>query len=182
MKYLIVSAILLASFSCTKKEKEASAPEQAATGTEAKTIGSIERNDPALDAIIKADASVEIIAEGFEWSEGPLWIEDQKALLFSDVPTNTIYKWTEEKGKETYLTPSGRTGSMPYSNEPGSNGLTFNSEGKLVLCQHGDRRVSIMDAPLDNPQPKFISIADNYQGKKLNSPNDAVFNSKGDLF
>jgi gluconolactonase len=182
MKYLIVSAVLLASFSCTKKDKEAAAPEQAATETEAKTIGSIERNDPALDAIIKADASVEIIAEGFEWSEGPLWIEDQKALLFSDVPTNTIYKWTEEKGKETYLTPSGRTGSMPYSNEPGSNGLTFNSEGKLVLCQHGDRRVSIMDAPLDNPQPKFISIADNYQGKKLNSPNDAVFNSKGDLF
>src|SRR5687768_17364718 len=146
MKYLIVSAILLASFSCTKKEKEASAPEQAATGTEAKTIGSIERNDPALDAIIKADASVEIIAEGFEWSEGPLWIEDQKMLLFSDVPTNTIYKWTEEKGKEVYLTPSGYTDTAKRGGEMGSNGLTLDTEGNLVLCQHGNRQMARMDA------------------------------------
>jgi gluconolactonase len=71
---------------------------------------------------------------------------------------------------------------MPYGGEPGSNGLTLNSEGKLVLCQHGDRRVALMDAPLTAPEAKFISLADNYQGKKLNSPNDAVFNSKGDLF
>ncbi len=168
MKYLIACTLLIVSFSCTQKEN--------------KTIGSIERTDPAFDALVNAEAKVEVIAEGFEWSEGPLWIEDQKALLFSDVPTNTVYKWTEERGKETYLTPSGRTGSMPYSNEPGSNGLTLNNEGKLVLCQHGDRRVSIMDAPLTAPEPKFISLADNFEGKKLNSPNDAVFNSKGELF
>ena len=169
MRYFVVFAILVVSFSCSKKE-------------EVKTLGSVERIDPALDAIIKADATVEVIAEGFEWSEGPLWIEDQKVLLFSDVPKNVVYKWTEEKGKEIYLTPSGRTGSMPYGGEPGSNGLTLNSEGKLVLCQHGDRRVALMDAPLTAPEAKFISLADNYQGKKLNSPNDAVFNSKGDLF
>lgn len=175
MKYLIVCMLLFVSFACSKKEKGKEVKE-------IKTLGSVERIDPALDAIVKADAQVEIIAEGFEWSEGPLWIDDQKALLFSDVPTNTVYKWTEEKGKETYLTPSGRTGSMPYSGEPGSNGLTLNSEGKLVLCQHGDRRVAIMDAPLNSPEPKFISLADNFEGKKLNSPNDAVFNSKGDLF
>ncbi|WP_276369792.1 SMP-30/gluconolactonase/LRE family protein [Chryseolinea sp. H1M3-3] len=178
MKYLIACALLIASFSCTKKEQQA----ETETQEETKSIGTIERIDPDLDAIVKADAAVEIIAEGFEWSEGPLWIEEQKALLFSDVPANTVYKWTEEKGKETYLTPSGRTGTLPYGDEPGSNGLTLNSEGKLVLCQHGDRRVAIMDAPLSAPEPKFISLADNFNGKKLNSPNDAVFNSKGELF
>lgn len=150
---------------------------------ETKTIGSIERIDPALDAIIQNDPKVEVIADGFEWSEGPVWIKEQNMLLFSDVPTNTIYKWTAEKGKEVYLTPSGYTGTKKhYSNEPGSNGLTLSGEGKLVLCQHGDRRVVLMDAPLNAPEPKFITLADNYQGKKLNSPNDAVFRSNGDLF
>ena len=170
MKYFITSMILIISFACTQKEKEG------------KTIGTIERLDPAFDALVKADAKVEIIAEGFEWSEGPLWIEDQNMLLFSDVPTNTVYKWTEAKGKEIYLTPSGRTGSMPYSNEPGSNGLVLNPDGKLVLCQHGDRRIALMDSPLSAPTAKFITLADNFEGKKFNSPNDAVFNSLGDLF
>ena len=178
MKYLMVFLLLLISFACSKKEKESAQ----VSANEIKTLGTVERIDPALDAIVKADAQVEIIAEGFEWTEGPLWIEDQKALLFSDIPTNTIYKWTDEKGKETYLTPSGRTGSMPYGDEPGSNGLILNNEGKLVLCQHGDRRVAIMDAPLTAPEPKYITLVDNYQGKKLNSPNDAVFNSQGELF
>ena len=173
MKYLAICILLIASFSCTKKENNT---------TSTDSIGSIERIDPAFDAIVKADAQIEVLADGFEWSEGPLWIEDQKALLFSDVPTNIVYKWTEEKGKETYLTPSGRTGSLPYGDEPGSNGLILSNDGKLILCQHGDRRVAIMDAPLNAPEPKFISLVDNYQGKKFNSPNDAVFNSKGDLF
>ena len=172
MKYLIICFLLMASISCSKKEEHASAD----------SIGSIERIDPAFDAIVKADAQIEVLADGFQWSEGPLWIEDQKALLFSDVPTNIVYKWTEEKGKETYLTPSGRTGSLPYGDEPGSNGLILSNDGKLILCQHGDRRVAIMDAPLNAPEPKFTSLVDNYQGKKFNSPNDAVFNSKGDLF
>jgi len=169
MKPFLACMALLLSLSCTQKQNEN------------KSIGTIERLDPAFDALVKEDAKIEIIAEGFEWSEGPLWMEEQKMLLFSDVYTNTIYKWTEEKGKETYLTPSGRTGSMPYSEEPGSNGLLLNREGKLVLCQHGDRRVAIMDAPLTAPKATFITIADNFEGKKLNSPNDAVFNSKGDL-
>src|SRR5688572_21987677 len=173
MKYPIICLLLMVSFSCSKKQESANA---------VASIGSIERIDPAFDAIVNADAQVEILADGFEWSEGPVWIEDQKALLFSDVPKNIVYKWTEEKGKETYLTPSGRTGSMPYGDEPGSNGLILNMEGKLVLCQHGDRRVAIMDAPLTAPEPKFISLVDNFEGKKLNSPNDAVFNSKGELF
>ncbi len=148
-----------------------------------KTIGTIERFDLALDNIISKDAKAEIIAEGFEWSEGPLWIEKHQMLLFSDVPMNTVYKWTEEKGKEVYLKPSGYTGTTPSDcKEPGSNGLTLDNDGNLVLCQHGDRRMARMDAPLDKPAAKFISLTDNYKGKKFNSPNDAVYNSAGKLF
>ena len=148
-----------------------------------KNIGTIERFDAALDNIISANAKPEIIAEGFEWSEGPLWVEKQSMLLFSDVPMNTIYKWTEAKGKEVYLKPSGYTGTEPsLCKEPGSNGLTFDKNGNLVLCQHGNRQMARMDAPLDKPEAKFITLADKYNGKRFSSPNDAVYNSAGELF
>jgi gluconolactonase len=147
-----------------------------------KTIGSIERLDPALDQVLDTSAKAEIIAEGFQWSEGPLWVESQKMLLFSDVPRDTVFKWTEEKGKEVYLTPSGYTDTLKRGGEMGSNGLILDKDGRLVLCQHGNRQMARMDAPLDNPAPKYISLANNYQGKKLNSPNDAVYNSAGELF
>ena len=160
-----LAAIVL--FSCNKGDKK---------------MGSIERIDPSLNSIMDSTASIEIIAEGFNWSEGPLWIEDQKMLLFSDVPENTIYKWTEEKGKEIYLTPSGYTGTAHRGGEMGSNGLLLNKEGKLVICQHGNRQMAWMDADLKDPKPFFKTIAGNYQSKKFNSPNDAVYNSSGDLF
>jgi gluconolactonase len=147
-----------------------------------KTIGTIEKADAALDAIISPSATAEIIADGFEWSEGPIWIEKHNMLLFSDVPANTVYKWTEEKGKEVYLTPSGYTDSVKRGGEMGSNGLTTDNKGNLVLCQHGNRQMGRMDAPLDKPEAKFISLANIYNGKKFSSPNDAVYNSKGELF
>ena len=148
------------------------------------SVATFERIDPALDAVIDPDASVEIIMEGFDWSEGPLWLPSENFLVVSDVPQNTVYKWTEEKGKEVYLKPSGYTqkADKPYSREEGSNGLLLSKDGKLVLCQHGDRRVSVMNAPLNAPAADYSPLADNYQGKKLNSPNDAVFNSAGTLF
>jgi gluconolactonase len=152
------------------------------TKTSYQTTGVVERNDAALDQIISPEAKAEIIAEGFEWSEGALWIEKYQMLLFSDVPTNTVYKWTEEKGKEIYLKPSGYTGSVERSGEMGSNGLTLDENGNLVLCQHGDRRMARMDAPLDKPDAKFSTLAGQYQGKRFSSPNDAVFNSQGELF
>ena len=128
MRNLLILSLLLTALSCTQKE--------------VKTIGSIERLDPALDDLVNADAKVEVIAEGFDWSEGPLWLEAQKTLIFSDVPKNTVHQWTEEKGTSVYLKPSGYTGnSSPYSGEEGSNGLVLNNDGKLVLCQHGDRKV-----------------------------------------
>ncbi|MFC3197921.1 SMP-30/gluconolactonase/LRE family protein [Parapedobacter deserti] len=148
-----------------------------------KTTGSIERLDPALDAIIDTGATAEIIAEGFKWSEGPLWVESEQMLLFSDVPANTIYKWTEENGTEIYLRPSGYTGLEPsQSREPGSNGLLLDSNGHLVLCQHGNRQLARMDAPLDKPEARFVALATHYNGKRFSSPNDAVYNSMGDLF
>jgi gluconolactonase len=148
-----------------------------------KNIGAIERFDAALDNIVSANAKPEIIAEGFEWSEGPLWVEKHNMLLFSDVPMNTVYKWTEAKGKEVYLKPSGYTGTEPsLCKEPGSNGLIFDKNGNLVLCQHGNRQMARMDAPLDKPEAKFISLANKYNGKRFSSPNDAVYNSAGELF
>jgi len=147
-----------------------------------KTAGNIEKTDALLDAVISSSAKAEIIAEGFEWSEGPIWIEKQKMLLFSDVPTNTVYKWTEEKGKEIYLTPSGYTDTVKRGGEMGSNGLTTDNEGNLVLGQHGNRQMGRMDAPLDKPAAVFTSGAATYNGKKFSSPNDAVYNSNGELF
>jgi gluconolactonase len=148
-----------------------------------KTTGAIIQYDEALSNIIDTAAKAEIIAEGYEWSEGPLWIEKHNMLLFSDVPVNIVYKWTEEKGAEVYLKPSGYTGVTPSKcKEPGSNGLTLDADEHLVLCQHGDRGVAIMDAAFDKPSPKFITLVDKYDSKKLNSPNDLVFNTNGELF
>ena len=147
-----------------------------------KTIGEIERIDASLDSILSPTAKPEIIAEGLDWSEGPLWIEKDKMLLFSDVPRDTVFKWTEEKGKEVYLTPSGYTDTAKRGGEMGSNGLTTDNDGNLILCQHGNRQIARMDAPLDKPVAKYISIANAYQGKKFNSPNDVIYNSKGEVF
>lgn len=145
-------------------------------------IGIVERLDPALDAILDPKAQAEIISEGYQWSEGPLWIESQQMLIFSDVPRDTIYKWTEGNRKEVYLTPSGYSDIIKRGGEMGSNGLLLDIDGHLVLCQHGNRQMAKMDALLDKPEPKYIPLASHYQGKKFNSPNDAVYNSNGELF
>lgn len=153
------------------------------TKTPYETTGNIERHDEALDALIDQNAKIEIIAEGFVWTEGPLWVENQNMLLFSDVPQNTIYKWTEESGYQAYLNPSGYTGDNPDRlKEPGSNGLTLDNTGNLVLCQHGNRQIARMDATLQQPEAKFIILANQYQGKRLNSPNDVIYSQTGELF
>jgi gluconolactonase len=136
---------------------------------------SVERLDPQFDFIVDKELTVSVIAKGYEWTEGPLWLEDKQMLLFSDVPTNTIYQWAEDKGASVYLSPSGYTGEVPRSGEPGSNGLALDDEGNLLLCQHGDRRIAMMNTSLSEPTADFTTITDNYNGKKLNSPNDLVF-------
>jgi gluconolactonase len=143
---------------------------------------SIERLDPALDRLIAPDAKIEVLAEGHDWTEGPLWIKRGGYLLFSDIPKNSIYRWKEGEGERLYLQPSGYTGKDPRGGETGSNGLLLDGAGSLVLCQHGDRRMARMDAPLEKPQPTFTPLAVRYQGKRFNSPNDAAYRRNGDLY
>ncbi|HEX4851693.1 MAG TPA: SMP-30/gluconolactonase/LRE family protein, partial [Puia sp.] len=109
--------------------------------SQSRTIGQIIRLDPALDKLIGKDAQIEIIADSFAWSEGPVWVKDGSFILFSDIPNNTIFKWKEGEGLSVFLKPSGYTGKLPYSHEPGSNGLIINKQGQLVACEHGDRRI-----------------------------------------
>jgi gluconolactonase len=147
------------------------------------SLGSVERIDPAIDGIISSSAELEILSDGYDWSEGPVWVESEKMLLFSDVPKNTVYKWTEEDSIEVFLKPSGYTGNTnSNSDEEGSNGLALNQDGKLVLCQHGDRRLATLDAPLNAPQATFATLASTYDGKKFNSPNDVAIRKNGDYF
>ena len=142
----------------------------------------VERLDPALDRLIAPDAKIETLAEGYAWVEGPVWVKDGGFLLFSEVNRNTVHRWKAGEGAKPYLKPSGYTGTPPRGGEMGSNGLTLDSSGRLVLCQHGDRRVARMDAPLTDPKPAFTTLADRYEGKRFNSPNDLVFHSNGDLY
>lgn len=146
------------------------------------TTGSIERLSPDLDRIIAPGTLPEILAEGFEWSEGPLWLADQDKVIFSDIPNNSIFEWSEKDGLQLYLKPSGYTDTISRGGETGSNGLLLDGEGKLVLCQHGDRRMARMKAPLDTPEASFETIAGAWKGKRFNSPNDAVYSSTGDLY
>lgn len=178
MKKLFIISFLAIITSCSNNTGNKTHPAE----EKYKITGTIERYDAALDNIISKDAKAEIIAGGFEWSEGTLWVERENMLLFSDVPVNTIYKWTEAKGKEVYLAPSGYTDTARRGGETGSNGLLLDAEENLVLCQHGNRQVAKMDAALNHPAAKFISIASMYKGKRLSSPNDAVYNSAGELF
>ncbi len=143
-----------------------------------KTIGQIIRLDPALDNLIEKNAKIEVLGEGFIWSEGPVWVKNGGYLLFSDVPANTIYKWKEGEKIIEFLKPSGYTGIMPYGEEPGSNGLIINNLGLLVSCEHGDRRVAAMPLELGGKR----TLADNFQGKRFNSPNDVVQKSNGDYY
>jgi len=142
----------------------------------------IERLDAALDQLIAPDATIEVLAGGYDWTEGPVWVKDGGYLLFSDIPPNRIHRWKQGEGAKLYLTPSGYTGKEPRGGEVGSNGLTLDRQGRLVMAQHGDRRIARMDAPLSSPQPKFTTLADRYQNARFNSPNDLVFRSNGDVY
>jgi len=160
----------------------------AAESTEYEQIGTVERFDPALDALVPPDAKVEQLAEGFDWSEGPVWVSADVAatgggfLLFNDIPPNVCHRWSEQAGLTTWLKPIGYTGTQPRGGEAGANGMTLDSQGRLVLCQHGDRRIARLDSGWENPEPKFVTLADKWNGKRFNSPNDLVYHSSGALY
>lgn len=143
-------------------------------------FGKIVRLDPRFDKLIPRDAKIEVLAEGHDWSEGPVWVADDQggSLLFSDIPRNSVYQWREGwKKAKVYLKPAGYTGVTDYGGEPGSNGLLLDPQKRLVSCEHGDRRVSVM-----TKNGGKRTLVDNYMGKRLNSPNDACFKSNGDLY
>ena len=144
-----------------------------------RTLGTIERFDPSLDQLLSTDAKLEILADGYTWTEGPVWVGDASSgyLLFSDIPRNSIFKWTRSAGIQLFMNPSGYTGVAYYGLEPGSNGLLLDKEGNLVMCEHGDRRISKL-----TPGGGKVTLADHYQGKRLNSPNDGVLKSNGDIY
>lgn len=145
-----------------------------------KTLGKIERLDPAFDDLIGRDAKLEILATGHIWTEGPVWVPRGGGfLLFSDIPRNRVYKWQQGKGESVFLEPSGYTGPAANLKEPGSNGLLLDPDGRLVLMEHGDRRVARLDGW---DSKKKTTLAHRYKGKRLNSPNDGVFKSNGDLY
>jgi len=175
---LIVCSMFL--IGCTRNKSEETTEEY--SEKEFPTIGHIERLDPEIYQILAEDVSIEVLANGFEWSEGPVWVSEGNYLLFSDIPRNSVFKWSASDSIELYLKPSGYTGEQGRGGEEGSNGLLLDPQGKLVLCQHGDRRVAVMNAPLNDPAPDFITLAGQFEGKRLNSPNDAVYYSNGDLY
>lgn len=140
-------------------------------------LGSIVREDPAIDKLIPPGVIVEVLADGFEWSEGPVWDRGANRLLFSDIPRNSIYQWTQVKGVELFMKPAGFTGVGDYGREPGSNGLLLDRQGRLYTMEHGDRRVALMP-----PGSGKITLVDRYEGKRLNSPNDGALHSSGALY
>jgi len=145
-------------------------------------IGSIEVLDESMTKLVDPEAQLEVLAEGFIWTEGPVWVDDIDHLLFSDVYSNKIYQWSAESDVQVFVEPSGYTGITERKGGLGSNGLTLNSAGKLFIAQHGDRRIAQFIGDMKNPIPEYHSFANQYQGAKLNSPNDLVFHSNGTLY
>ena len=137
----------------------------------------IERLDPALDALLPFSPRLETICDGFDWSEGPVWKDG--TLFFSDVPANILFRWFPgSKHAEVFLEQSGGIPANPNFREPGSNGLALDSAGRLLLCQHGARRV----VRLENDGRTQTVLADRFEGRRLNNPNDLVSHSSGAVY
>ncbi|MEP3210560.1 MAG: SMP-30/gluconolactonase/LRE family protein [Maribacter sp.] len=184
--YGVILFLVFILIACKKVKKESVKPTEAETEivkeSNISSDFSIEILDDAALEIIDPVTPIEVLASGFEWTEGPLWVEDGKYLLFSDIPNNKVYKLDSQNDTITYLHPSGFSGENFTGKEPGSNGLLLSPKGDLILMQHGDRSVSKMDAPLHAQAATYAPLIDNYKGKRLNSPNDGVFDSMGNLY
>jgi gluconolactonase len=155
--------------------------EKKAAGPSFAVVGSIVRSDPAFDALVPASATIERIAKDHKFTEGPLYYRDGY-LLFSDIPQNTIFKWTPDGIVNVFRRPSGYDGTdAPAGALVGSNGLTRDKEGRLIICEHGNRRVTRLEK--EGSTPSLVTIlADKFEGKKLNSPNDVVVKSDGSIY
>lgn len=146
------------------------------------TIGYLEKFDSDFDKVVPPHTKIEVIATGHTWTEGPVWIPSQQCLVYSDVPRNIAYKWTPVDGKEEYLNPSGYTGAKPRKGGKGSNGLAIDNAGKLILCRSGDREVARLAVSVARPVPVYQTLANQFEGKKFNSPNDVIVDKQGNIF
>lgn len=145
---------------------------------EPKQLGKVLREKDAIDKLLAKDAQMEILADGFEWSEGPVYVPKGDYVIFSDIPRNQIVKWKEGEGKSIFAEKVGFTGPDTVKNgEPGTNGLMLDAEGRLYACCHGDRCIKKL-----GDDGKYHVVADKYDGKRFNSPNDLVFHKNGDLY
>ncbi len=141
----------------------------------------VEKLDPSLDSIVASDAQLEKVATGFnKWTEGPVWTHEG-SLLFAEIPANNIVQWIPGKGASVFIHPSGYKGSEPFKGpEPGSNGMTLDPKGRVTVAGHGARNVWRLESV--SPNAQVTVLADSYEGKKLNSPNDVVYKSDGSLY
>ncbi len=139
-------------------------------------VGSIEQVDESLAELIDVSEKIEVLTTGYQWSEGPVWIKSEGHLLFSDVPQNKIHQWSPKSGHTVFMDPSGFEGESSEK-EPGSNGLVLDGKGHLLVCDHGNRRIYRVEK--DGTK---TTLADRFEGKRFNSPNDLVVNSKGDIY
>ena len=171
LKSIPVGAAAWLMAACSTAPPPAAAPEKPAA------IGSIVRLDPAFDTMVPKDAQIEKLAGGFTFIEGPLW-RPSNALWFSDVVGNVVRQWTPDGKVTEILRPGGYDGnSLPAGGFNGPNGMTAGKDGAVLLCQHGNRRIVRIDKDM-----KVSTLVDKFEGKKLNSPNDLVFNSDGSLY
>lgn len=145
-------------------------------------IGSIVRLDARLDEVVPQDAKLEILADGHEWTEGPVWVPTLQAVLYSDIPRNAIYQWSNNTAASLWLKPSGYTGETKRAGELGSNGLLLDREGRLLLAQHGDRRIARLTSPLNAQQADFETVVGQLGEKRFNSPNDLAMRANGDIY
>ena len=175
---LLIASACISMIACQDKSKKPTVELGSNPGV------TIEIFDEAASKLVSKNATIEVISTGYTWSEGPVWIPSQQFLIFSDVPKNINYQWKPGAGTKEYLNPSGYMGKTPRGKgaEDGSNGLTLDREGNLLLCQSGDRKVARMKSSVDNPKTEYSTITDNYNGKKYNSPNDLIVDSKSNIY
>jgi gluconolactonase len=148
----------------------------------------VQRLQPALDQLLPHDLKLEQVTTGpgFKWTEGPIWVPKGRFLLFAEIPSNSIYRWTPDGHLTLFMRPSGYQGTEPYHGpEPGSNGMTLDARGRLTVAGHARRsvwRLETMDQQAAGHNGPITVLAESYQGKKLNSPNDLVYKSDGSLY
>ena len=175
MKKYILSFFLLSILSCVNNTNQENYTRL--------TRGNVQIFDESAKIFVNEDSRIELLADSLFLSEGPLWIESLNSLLFTQVASNKVFKWNENDGLSVYLDPSGYTGIVPAEPDGlvGSNGMVLNSNGDLILAQHGDRRVAKL-IDWDNETPEFETLAGRYNDKLFNSPNDLVYADNGDLY